>query len=266
MAKGPSLEAQIEFAVEQGFAGILSPWISSQGDGAVRAFGALLKANHLEAGCVVYTSMEQVMQPLWVSDASADRESLFKQIESAADTASEIGSHVVAILAVGEPDGDREEQLANFSENLSRAADVAAERGIVLGVEPMLALPDVLFRSAMGVADALRSVNHPSARMIFDTGHIAQMERDLLGAQELFRDLVCLYQLADEPGRTEPGSGTLEFAPFLARLMDEGYDGLVELEHGWSREDPAIEETGLNLLRQLDSRAFDDGNAKVAGK
>ena len=260
IAGGSGLEGQIDFIARQGFAGVLHPWVAAQPPEARRAFAALLKDHGLDAGCIVYTGLEQIMRPLWVSGTGQDRRDLLAQIDMAADAAAEVGSRVIAVLIVENPDDSHDAQVAKLRDNLRFAADVASTREVVLGIEPMLALPGMLFQTAGAAADVLREVAHPAAWLIFDTAHIARMEGDILAAQTRLADLVCLYQLADTPDRTEPGSGTIDFVALLTRLMQEGYTGLVELEHGWSAEGADVERDGLAALRDIDARAAQAAN------
>ena len=61
-----------------------------------------------------------------------------------------------------------------------------------------------------------------------------------------------IIQLADNPGRGEPGSGELNFVNILRAVQRQGYAGLVELEHGWTRLGREVELQGIQSLRELD--------------
>ena len=265
LAGGTHLEEQVRFIAGQGFSGVLHPWIASQPAESRREFARMLRDHDLAAGCVVYTGLEQIMRPLWTSDADADRTELLEMITKTADAAAEVGSSVMAVLVIGNADQPMDRQLSNVRENLALAGRIAASRQMVLGVEPMQALPGMLFPTASAAADLLREMDDPAVRLIFDTAHIAAMEGDVLSAQENLADVVCLYQLADAPDRTEPGSGTIDFPALLARLMSQKYDGLVELEHGWSTDGADAQREGLKNLSRIDARAADLRQRAAAG-
>lgn len=252
----PDPVSHAAFAAAQGFAGILHPWIASRPEGDVTRFEAALRHDGLEAGCMVYAPIEDALKPSWVSRDAADREKLIAQIRSAAALAARLGARVVAALVMADPGQELSTQLANLKENLKFAADEALRKGVTLGIEPMIALPGMLFQSTYDAADLIAEVDHRGARLIFDTGHVADMDGDVLTAQARLKEVTCLYQLADAPGRTEPGSGTIDFETLLKRLHVEGYQGLVELEHGWSGSGKDIEARGIAMLRDIDAKAM----------
>ena len=72
------------------------------------------------------------------------------------------------------------------------------------------------------------------------------MEGDPAARLAQLRDAVGHAQIADSPGRHQPGTGTIDFAALFALLDDTGYDGAVGLEYvptpdtaaslGWLKE------------------------------
>jgi hydroxypyruvate isomerase len=77
----------------------------------------------------------------------------------------------------------------------------------------------------------IREVDHPSLRLLYDLYHSVVMgERPavvLAGAT----DLVCHVQVADVPGRAEPGSGAIDWAADVATLAALGYRSRIGLEY-----------------------------------
>jgi hydroxypyruvate isomerase len=101
----------------------------------------------------------------------------------------------------------------------------------------------------------VRAADHPAVRLIFDTSHVQIMDGDLLFHLEQAWDQVAIVQLADNPGRLEPGTGEIHFETVLRWLARRGYRGLVELEYGWQQPGLESERRGLEKLRQLDLAA-----------
>src|SRR3546814_12028213 len=81
-------------------------------------------------------------------------------------------------------------QLANVTDNLRQAADLAARGEVTLGIEPMVAVPGMLLQSAYSAADLVRRVNHPAVGLIFTTGHVADLDGDVSKAQREGEPLV----------------------------------------------------------------------------
>ena len=247
--------AQARFASEQGFSGMFHPWIGSRPAEEITRFKAGLGDFSLQAGTIAYAPYDQILLPWWVSRRTEDRELLLKHVEDSARLARDLGAETLAVLIAANDGEPKLTQVANARENLRYAADVAERYQIVLGIEPMVAVPGMLFQSAYTAAEAIDLVDRPAVRLIFDTGHVASMDGSVLDAQTSLDRLVCLYQLADMPGRIEPGAGTLDLTTLLARLIDKGYRGLVELEHDWSSDTAETEAAGIRLLEQLDLAA-----------
>jgi len=118
-------------------------------------------------------------------------------------------------------------------ENLRFAATVTARAGIELVLEPLNTRDTPGFfvsttAAGLGVIDA---VAHPNLRLQYDIYHAQVMEGDLARTLQAQLPRIGHIQLADNPGRHEPGSGEINF-PFLLRHLDAiGYTGWVGCEY-----------------------------------
>src|SRR3546814_17782509 len=74
-------------------------------------------------------------------------------------------------------------QLANVTDNLRQAADLAARGEVTLGIEPMVAVPGMLLQSASSAADLVSRVHHPAVGLLFHTGHVSALDGDVHQAQ-----------------------------------------------------------------------------------
>ena len=128
-----------------------------------------------------------------------------------------------------------QEQDDLAEENLAAAARaVAAIDGVVL-VEAVSGAPRYPLRTA---ADAVAVVRRARARhgapdiaFLCDLYHLAVGGDDLEAVIDEHTPLIAHVQVADSPGRGEPGTGSLPLAALLARLADRGYAGRVALEY-----------------------------------
>ena len=68
-------------------------------------------------------------------------------------------------------------------------------------------------------------------RLLFDLYHLAVNGDDVDAAIDAYADRIGHVQIADAPGRNEPGTGELDIAGHLAALAAAGYDGYVGLEY-----------------------------------
>lgn len=70
-----------------------------------------------------------------------------------------------------------------------------------------------------------------NAGLLFDTFHLGSNGVDIVDAAQRFATHVWHVQIADLPGRHEPGTGTLPIRAALEALLGSGYDGLVAWEY-----------------------------------
>jgi hydroxypyruvate isomerase len=133
---------------------------------------------------------------------------------------------------------DLDEHLAIESLRLAvRAADAIGARVIVEAINPVdipgYGLPTVT--AAVAFLDKARDAG-VEAWLSFDVYHAAMAGESLDGLIDRYVDRIGHVQLADVPGRHEPGSGDIDFAGMLGRLEDGGYDGWVGLEYAPSMD------------------------------
>ena len=127
----------------------------------------------------------------------------------------------------------REEQLALARDNVGWAADRAAEQGAEILIEAVNTFENgpYLISTTRQAADFVRSVGRPNVKLQYDAYHMQRMEGNLVATLREHIAGIAHVQVADSPGRGEPGTGEINFAYVLAELEALGYDGYVGLEY-----------------------------------
>ncbi|MEU3248195.1 MULTISPECIES: TIM barrel protein [unclassified Streptomyces] len=159
-------------------------------------------------------------------------------IDVAADFARSLGCGALNALYGNRVAGvDPAEQDALALENLVLAARAADRIGAVLLIETLNRpeSPDYpLVSAAAGVAVVDR-VNEATglgnARFLMDLYHLSMNGEDLPRAISAYAGRTGHVQIADNPGRGAPGTGTLPLDDLLGQLRDAGYQGWVGLEY-----------------------------------
>lgn len=131
-------------------------------------------------------------------------------------------------------DASAAEQDELARENLGRAADAAARIGASVLVEAVSGPKPYPLRTAddaVAVVEAVRVAGHPNVAFLLDLFHLANNGDDLDAAIAKHADVTGHVQIADCPGRGEPGSGSLELDRLLADVEARGYAGWVGLEY-----------------------------------
>ena len=121
------------------------------------------------------------------------------------------------------------------TENLAIAGRAAARIGGTVLVEPVSGAPRyplLTAADAVGVIDRVaEGTGVANLGLLCDLYHLAVNGDDLDQVIATYGDRVAHVQIADAPGRNEPGTGTLDLDRYLALLAAAGYDGWVGLEY-----------------------------------
>ncbi len=129
------------------------------------------------------------------------------------------GIRFVHLLA-GRPAGDMplERCYQTYVDNLRWAVELFTRRGVVVLIEPInpTDIPGYFLGSLVLARRAIAEIADANLRLLFDVYHLAMMGLEPVAAfRESHRDIGHV-QLADCPGRHEPGTGTIDFAALTA--------------------------------------------------
>jgi hydroxypyruvate isomerase len=127
---------------------------------------------------------------------------------------------------------EAQDELA--TENLVLAAKAAAGIGANVLVESVSGpkpYPLRLGADAVAVVDRARAAGAGNVGFLCDLFHLAANGDDIDAVIAATADRVAHVQIADAPGRGEPGTGHLDLDRYLVALQDAGYDGWVGLEY-----------------------------------
>jgi hydroxypyruvate isomerase len=165
-----------------------------------------------------------------------DRAQQFRDnIDVAVGIGEQLGVRAFNALYGNRVDGIAPEQQDELArEQLSLAADAAATIGATVLVEPVSGPKPYPLRTAadaVAVVEAVRAGGSSSIGFLCDLFHLANNDDDVRAAIAAYADLVAHVQIADHPGRGEPGSGELDLDALLGELASRGYDGWVGLEY-----------------------------------
>ncbi len=162
------------------------------------------------------------------------REAFRESVETAIEYAEALGCPRIHCMAGRVPDGrSLGDVWPVLVENIRYAAERFGRYGRTVMVEacnkrdmPGFALPDV-----SRAVDLLREVGRDNVRLQFDFYHVQRSQGELIATYQAVRDLVGHVQIADNPGRHEPGTGEIHYRNVLAAVAQSGYKGCVGLEY-----------------------------------
>lgn len=189
--------------------------------------------------------LEQVLHNLPAGDwAGGDRRSnalrpeqigeFQEAVGQGIEYAKTLGCRMLNCLVGVTPDDLPEHMVRDtLVENLRFAAEAMEKEGIKLLVEPLnhQDIPGFHLVHTRDTLDVLDEVNHPNIWLQYDIYHMQIMEGNLSSTVREVLSRIAHMQLADVPGRHEPGTGEINY-PNLFRFIDEaGYDGWIGCEY-----------------------------------
>lgn len=152
----------------------------------------------------------------------------------AIEYATALGCRQVNCLAGIAPEGVDAEQLTDtLVDNLKFAAGELGKAGIGLLLEPCNTrdIPGFFVNRSAQALRIMDAVGSDNLRLQYDIYHMQVMEGDLSHTIQRLLPRIGHMQLADNPGRNEPGTGEINY-PFLFGFIDGlGYDGWIGCEY-----------------------------------
>ena len=164
-----------------------------------------------------------------------DRQAQFRaNLPIALDLAQQVGcTHLSALggkRRVGEP---LEAQLERVRENLHWAAEQARGSGVTLLVEALNEWENgpYLFTNTRDTLALLESLGEPNVKFQYDVYHMQRMEGNIAATIAAHAAQIAHIQIADSPGRNQPGTGELRFPFIFEAIIASGYAGAIGLEY-----------------------------------
>lgn len=120
---------------------------------------------------------------------------------------------------------------------LERLAVLGEKHGVTFALENLNTIldhPGIPLARAKDTMALVSAVDHPNVKMMLDLYHAQIGEGNLIELVRAARPWIGEVQVADVPGRFEPGTGEINYRGVAAALNDAGYSGVVGLEAGAS--------------------------------
>lgn len=189
-------------------------------------------------------------------------------VEQAMAYATALGVTQLNCLAGVLPAGVEETQaMATLQANLTYASQRLSTQGLRLLIEPINThdIPGFLINrpsQAIALIEGLRQ-SHGIGNLFlqYDVYHAQRMEGELAASLQRWLPLIAHVQIADNPGRAEPGTGEIRYGFLFDWLERIGYQGHVGCEYFPADKGPGGTQVGLRWLvahgRHPDGRAGD---------
>jgi hydroxypyruvate isomerase len=164
----------------------------------------------------------------------ARREEFREGMKKALDYAAELDCPLVHLMAGIVPAGvGRETAAAAYAANVDWAAELASAARVKVVLEPINQrdVPGFFLRTQEEGAAVIEALGPSRLGLQFDIYHCQVAQGDVTRRLESLMPLIAHIQIADAPGRNEPGTGEIAWDYVFRRLDELGYKGWIGCEY-----------------------------------
>lgn len=197
-------------------------------------------------------------EPSLTTGKQDSKQEFLDQIRESVDVAKRVNARWMTVVP-GFVDLRQEHdyQTANVVDALRRASDILEPHGLVMVLEPLNYMnhPGLFLEKAAQAYSICKAVDSPSCKILYDIYHQQITEGNLIPNIDLSWDEIAYFQIGDNPGRKEPTSGEINYKNVFKHIYAKGWEGILGMEHGISRDGKQGE---LGLIQAY--RTVDDFN------
>jgi hydroxypyruvate isomerase len=222
---------RFEAAAKDGFKGVeyLGPYEEEP-----RELAAILKSNDLKQVLFNLPSGDWAGGERGIGCLPDRRKDFAEGVEKALVYAKALDCPQVNCLAGIAPKGAARKDLEDvLVENLRMAAPKFAAAGVKLLIEPInyYDIPGFLLNTSADGERILDRVGSDNLFIQYDFYHMQRMQGELVANFQRLQSRIAHVQIADNPGRNEPGTGEINYGVVFSELARLGYDGWVGAEY-----------------------------------
>ena len=235
---GDDIVDQIHYAADQGFTAWEDNGLAGRTVDEQVRIGEALAARDMEMGVYVAGMPDGFWsnQPVMSGADPSNRVAFLSLIAEQAACAARVNAKWTTVVpGFVDPRLPMGFQTANIIDLLKRASDIYEPLGLVMVLEPLNTRRDHPGMFLTGVAQAYEictAVDRPECKILFDIYHEQIEYGNLIPTIDRAWDQTVYYQMADNPGRKEPGTGEVNYHNVLAHIHGKGFERIVGMEHG----------------------------------
>ena len=229
---GEDLIAQIDFMADQGFTAFEDNGLMGRAVDVQEKIGAALARRGMTMGVFVIDGGDN-----WKTSLTTGKAEFRDKFLATCSAAVEVGKRVNAKWATVVP-GYFERKLpigiqsGNVIDILRAGAAILEPANLTMVLEPLSDNPDLFLRTSDQAYAICRAVDSPSCKILYDMYHMQRNEGDIIQHIDLAWSEIAYFQIGDNPGRKEPGTGEMNYRNLFRHIAGRGYNGVFGMEHG----------------------------------
>jgi hydroxypyruvate isomerase len=231
---GPDPLDQLRFMADEGFTAFEDNGMLNRPIEVQEAIGKTLRELGMEMG--VFVAHADFGKVTFASRDTSVRERIKDEMQRSVEVAKRVGAKWCTVVPGNYDKGvEWDYQTANVIDNLRYAADILEPAGLAMVLEPLNPWRDHAGCFLTKVPQAYmicRGVDSPSCKILDDLYHQQITEGNLIPNIDLAYSEIGYFQVGDNPGRNEPGTGEINFQNVFKHIHSKGFDGIIGMEHG----------------------------------
>ena len=235
---GNDLVAQLEFMAAEGFRALEDNGMRDRPVAEQELIGKTLTRLNMRMGVFVAHAINW-NEPTLTLGAGAARDAFLAQVKDSIDVAKRVNAKWMTVVpGFIDRRPDFNYQTAKVVETLRMAAALIEPHGLIMVLEPLNTLrnhPGMFLTTIPQGYLICKAVNSPSCKILFDMYHQQITEGNIIPNIDLAWDEVAYFQVGDNPGRNEPGTGEMNYRNIFTHIQGKGFTGVVGMEHGNSQ-------------------------------
>jgi hydroxypyruvate isomerase len=251
---GKDFSDQIRYGYDLGFRAIEDNGMMDRTPAEQEKIGNLLTKLNMSMGVFVNAFDHWPVSTSLCSGNAEWREKFIRYTRDAIEVSKRCTGRLITVVP-GNYDRNLpfDYQTSNVLEALKPAAEILAPNQITMVLEPLSDTPDLFLRHSSQAYAICKAVNSPACKILFDIYHMQRNEGDLIKNIDRAWDEISYFQIGDNPGRNEPGSGEVNYKNIFKHVYNKGYRGMLGMEHGMSGQGKEGEDALVKSYREADS-------------
>lgn len=252
---GGDLVDQLKFMADQGFTALEDNSLRMKRDKQTQNKIAR-EMDRLGMTMGVFVATADFGRPTFASGDKAMREEAMAHMRESVELAKRVNASWCTVVP-GKFDHKQPMgyQTANVIETLKHCAEICEPSGLVMVLEPLnhwANHPELFLHKIPQAYQICRAVDSRSCKILFDIYHQQITEGNLIPNIDKSWKEIEYFQIGDNPGRKEPGTGEINYRNVFRHIHEKGYTGVMGMEHGNSKPGAEGEQAVIGAYVEYD--------------
>jgi len=227
--------ALLNFAADQGFTAWEDNSMKGRSVAQQEKIAQTMEKRGMTMGVFVANSIDW-KNPTLTTGSQQNRDKFLSEIKASVEVAKRVNAKWMTVVP-GHVDLRQEldYQTAHVVESLRQASAILEPHDLVMVLEPLnwwANHPGLFLAKIPQAYQICRAVDSPACKILFDIYHQQIHEGNLIPNIDKAWDEIAYFQIGDNPGRNEPGTGEINYRNVFRHIHGKDFQGVMGMEHG----------------------------------